>query len=604
MLERNWHPLADPATPAEAEALNTVRSLIPDDAMWHAWSNLSFPDRSGHINEIDVMLLAPRGLFLIELKGWHGDVTGRINKWSVRPRGGREDVRTNPVNETDKKAKRLKGLLESEKLPGRDTVRLPYVVPVVVMHGRGSRVELSDSTTSEVYGLDGFDVTGVPPFSELLKSRGRFGDLIKPDIDALLRLLDRSGLAPRQQHSPATPAPISPSTPVESTDLDGPRGPIEAVKPDEPIDPVQLVDDDRPVFDELTEVELRELGVDDDCVAAVRAAFSIESLIGVVADALWDDLEAVAGGEAVGDVVIRRRAAHEVLASVDEEAALVGWTTPITDEIPAGDHSEQPSSGETTHDDVPAALPADLVQKLLNAYGDSVTVRTPKKRPAVPRRAPKPSPQARTTSSDPTVPAEALLGIARTEAMAGRLDGATRLHERVLARLDDAYTLDWTLDEVLDLSRSLGRDLMLALRLEQLVTDLREGTPRAPQLMGNPTTEVGALWDGDTLGPAYSLLVRVPDVLDRRSGLFLSQVIGRSAAEEVNQRLRAGRPDGGRIRIAGDGTVLSRRDASSPWFVVGHVSPHEWYPAEQVLDRSAGRMTSHEGIRRQLESAR
>lgn len=574
MLERNWHPLADPETAEEAKALDHVRRMLPDSTMWHAWSNFSFPDSSGHINEVDLLLLAPQGLFLIELKGWRGDITGRINAWSVRQRGGYDDARANPLNQTDKKAKRLKGLLDFEKRSGRDAFRLPYVMPVVVMHGRDSRVELSASTTSEVYGLDGFGVTGVPPFSELLKSHGRNGDLVKSDVDALIRLLDRSGLAPRQP--PPLAAPVSPITPIEN---------IEGVGPHEPIDPVESVepfDEDRPVFDELTERELRELGVDDDCVVAVRAAQNIESLIGVVRDDLWDDLEAVAGGEAVEDVVDRRRAALEVLASVDEVAATVGWTAPVTDDVPA-DEPGQPSGAPVTTDDVPAALPADLVQKLLNAYGDSVTVKPPKKRPAVARPAQKPTPEARSTSSEPTIPAEALLGIARTEAMAGRLDGSTVLHEHVLARLDDAYTLDWTLDEVLELSRSLGRHQLLVRRLEQLVTDLREGMPRAPQLTGNPTTDVGDLWDGASLGPAYSLLVRVPDVLDRRSGLFLSQVIGREAAEDVNGRLRAGRPDGGRIRIAGDGTVVSRRDASSPWFVVGHVAPQEWYPAERLL---------------------
>jgi hypothetical protein len=79
------------------------------------------------------------------------------------------------------------------------------------------------------------------------------------------------------------------------------------------------------------------------------------------------------------------------------------------------------------------------------------------------------------------------------------------------------------------------------------------------------------------------LLVRVPDVLDRSAGLFLSQIIGQAKAARVNARLRKGRPDGGRIRIVTDGTVVSRRDAQSAWFVVGHVAPDEWFPGERIV---------------------
>jgi hypothetical protein len=91
------------------------------------------------------------------------------------------------------------------------------------------------------------------------------------------------------------------------------------------------------------------------------------------------------------------------------------------------------------------------------------------------------------------------------------------------------------------------------------------------------TLQRGALWLAPVTGATYSLLVRVSDVVDRSSGVFLSQVIGREAARRVNADLRIGRPDGGRIRVTPGGVVVSRRDPVSPWFVVGAVTPGSWF---------------------------
>ena len=87
-----------------------------------------------------------------------------------------------------------------------------------------------------------------------------------------------------------------------------------------------------------------------------------------------------------------------------------------------------------------------------------------------------------------------------------------------------------------------------------------------------PRMPAGALWTKGEVGPAYSLLLRVPDVLDRANGVYLSQIIGVEAAAAVNARLLRGRPDGGRVRITPSGVVVSRRNADSPWFVVGSVA--------------------------------
>jgi hypothetical protein len=325
------------------------------------------------------------------------------------------------------------------------------------------------------------------------------------------------------------------------------------------------------IFDELTDDQLKRLGVSRRDLSLVRTAIDIESLIGRIPVAVWDDLEAVAGGDDIDGVVERRRLALARFTHVDAQAEAIGW------------QAEPALSAPTPEvEDLPPVSPPPVVA----VFGDRVTSPSTSSRKE-PKRAPVPiTPPEQLPAlplRDAIVPAETLLAIARTEALAGRVAAAQALHEIVRSRLESEDTVDWGLADVLDLAGVLHPFTLLSHRLERMVEDMREGEPLAPLLSPGHEAAIGRIWTGKDLGPAYSLLVRVPDVLDRRSGVFLSQIIGPAAAESVNERLRIGRPDGGRIRIVEDGTVVSRRDPSSPWFVVGHVSLDEWFPAELVL---------------------
>ena len=47
-----------------------------DDGIARAWANVTFTDSAGRLNEIDVLMLTRAGLHVVELKGWHGTITG------------------------------------------------------------------------------------------------------------------------------------------------------------------------------------------------------------------------------------------------------------------------------------------------------------------------------------------------------------------------------------------------------------------------------------------------------------------------------------------------------------------------------------------------
>ncbi len=158
-----WQEMGQPATPAEAEALGAIKALLPDGALGCAWSNLSFISVNGRQAEIDLLLLTRSGLTVVELKGLHGRLSGDQRRWLVN---GTREI-DNPLHLTNEKAKWVKGLLEYVQGNQRK-VRLPFVRAITVLHGRDSKVDLDDVAKSHTYGLDGFNVQGVPLFSEFL----------------------------------------------------------------------------------------------------------------------------------------------------------------------------------------------------------------------------------------------------------------------------------------------------------------------------------------------------------------------------------------------------------------------------------------------------
>ena len=162
----NWRPMGEPATSEEAAALDTFRKLLPDDGVV-AWTNVFFTDSQGASHEVDAILLSSSGLFLIEFKGWHGQITGNQQYWTVTTNGGRRREERNPLNATDHKAKRLKGLLDGSRR-GHLAARPPFVQPLVVLHGRDSRVDLTPPVDTRIYALDGYHVRGVPPVSDII----------------------------------------------------------------------------------------------------------------------------------------------------------------------------------------------------------------------------------------------------------------------------------------------------------------------------------------------------------------------------------------------------------------------------------------------------
>ena len=605
LSHQRWIPVGEPAHDGESRALDKIRELLSDDPLCLVWTNLSIPDSHDFPTEIDLLLLNGAGLFVVELKGWSGEITGTAYDW--RRRTGKQPWRPwrSPVLAAQSKAQRLKSLLQELKHEQREQVRLPYVTPVVVMHGRNSSVGLDDRAMAQVYGLDTYGVTGVPAFSTFLREPpcGGQARLDKPAVDAIRRLLVRSGMTPQR----VLPREITQSIGTNLITGDEPSAMEEPQA--EAIDPlpqdIETVLVPLGLFEGQTDDDLLRLGVPVELIESVRAIVDEADLIDIVSEDLFNDLDSVLAGEDASDVVSRREALVVILKAVDAQAAT---TPPNVDEPDTSQlalRSSETDAGPRTERPVVEVPPVDLLsstdhaqvnasdmfERLRSVFGDRVSHRPSqtrlKQKPRVPSSGlhsghRNDSHEVARAQSEVSVASERLLDLARAETLQSRPSAARELLDEVHSFMNRFGSRDWSTHEVDELAGRLSNHSLLAQRLELLVEGLPSGMPTAPAIETGPTVPAGTLWTKGEIGPPYSLLLRGLDVLDRVNGIYLSQLIGTERAAEVNARLLKGRPDGGRIRITPSGVVVSRRNADAPWFVVGSVEAHEWFPAEMI----------------------
>ncbi len=77
-----WREITRSEFPWEREALAFVRERLPDHEPYRAWSNFEFIALDGSINEVDLLVLTPKGFFLVEIKSAPGIVEGDAGTWS------------------------------------------------------------------------------------------------------------------------------------------------------------------------------------------------------------------------------------------------------------------------------------------------------------------------------------------------------------------------------------------------------------------------------------------------------------------------------------------------------------------------------------------
>lgn len=196
-------PSAPVPVPVGAGRSRPRQRLIPQNEPYRAWATFSFTARSGRVNECDLFMATPGGLYLVELKGHPGRVINNGVTWRFH---GPDRVRTlhNPLNLTDLKSKELKSQLEWAvgQLPALRGVQVPRIQPAVFLTDPGLISELDDIQKINVYGREGA-ATGLKQiWTDLLgRAPQRESQRITPRFSQLLpQLMTRIGISQSQTH--------------------------------------------------------------------------------------------------------------------------------------------------------------------------------------------------------------------------------------------------------------------------------------------------------------------------------------------------------------------------------------------------------------------
>jgi 8-oxo-dGTP pyrophosphatase MutT (NUDIX family) len=117
MREGRWTTVTPSQFAPEREALDHVRQLLPDAEPYRAWSSFTFTAHTGHVHEVDLLVAARSGIYLIEVKSLHGKLTSSGPNWILTNRHTR--TFDNPLHLADAKAKPLlRNERDEWELPG------------------------------------------------------------------------------------------------------------------------------------------------------------------------------------------------------------------------------------------------------------------------------------------------------------------------------------------------------------------------------------------------------------------------------------------------------------------------------------------------------
>lgn len=126
---KNWIAVTDSRFPHEQEALDFIHITFAAHPDYFAWSNFEFIGTDGSVNEVDLLVASPWGVFLIEIKSWPGKLSGDNYNWTCVTDDGRRFTEDNPVLLANRKCKRLKDLVGRQ--PSFRSRDVPFIQPLV-----------------------------------------------------------------------------------------------------------------------------------------------------------------------------------------------------------------------------------------------------------------------------------------------------------------------------------------------------------------------------------------------------------------------------------------------------------------------------------------
>ena len=144
----NWKVFSESKFPWERDALEFIRQRFPSYEPYRAWANFEFIAEDGSINECDLLVFSSEGFFLIEIKSRPGRLTGDAGTWTWETESRFQTI-DNPLFATNLKAKKLRSLLERQKVCQKKS-RVPFIEGLVFCTAADLKCDLPEAARQNV----------------------------------------------------------------------------------------------------------------------------------------------------------------------------------------------------------------------------------------------------------------------------------------------------------------------------------------------------------------------------------------------------------------------------------------------------------------------
>lgn len=151
-MDRLWKQLTPSGYSWERDALEFAKQLLPDHDPYRAWANFEFIAHDGSINEVDLMVLTPKGMYLIEIKSHPGVIGGDAANWvweKPLPKGGQK-IFDNPRLLARRKAQKLASLLKLQPSFHRSKEAVPFIDALVFLSAENLVIKLEGNARQGV----------------------------------------------------------------------------------------------------------------------------------------------------------------------------------------------------------------------------------------------------------------------------------------------------------------------------------------------------------------------------------------------------------------------------------------------------------------------
>ncbi|MBT3379704.1 MAG: hypothetical protein HN742_38895 [Lentisphaerae bacterium] len=201
-----WEKVSESQFPWEREALEFIRTRLPDHEPYRAWANFEFIADDGSINEVDLLVVTPMGFFMVEIKSRPGKLCGDPGtwRWETTKQSGKTHTITedNPLLLCNRKAKKLASMLKHQSAFNKH--RCPFLESIVfcsatdlktTFYGNGGhRIAVRDSDDSSTSK----GIMGALTRRNLQGLKQGVSGVNKPQAKAIARALEQIGVRASQ----------------------------------------------------------------------------------------------------------------------------------------------------------------------------------------------------------------------------------------------------------------------------------------------------------------------------------------------------------------------------------------------------------------------